>query len=118
MEKAIRKYSSNDKLFAFFTSFSRKPTTTTTSNNLIKSKLTYPNKTTTEAAADSAASDHYFPIGFDGGAHDTSGMSYPVGTADGGTMHSAATDLPRGCPHRSTAMQKVLRSFTSPSLGG
>ena len=83
MEKAIRKYSSNDKLFAFLTSFSRKPTTTTspTSNNL------------TEAAADSAASDHYFPIGFDGGEHDTSGRSYPVGTADGGTMHSAATDV-------------------------
>ena len=48
---------------------------------------------TTEAAADSAASDHYFPIGFDGGDHDTSGRSYPVGTADGGTMYSAASDV-------------------------
>ena len=47
----------------------------------------------TEAAADSAASDHYFPIGFNGGEHNTSGRSYPVGTADGGTMHSAATDV-------------------------
>ena len=94
MEKAIRKYSSNDKLFAFLTSFSRKPTTTTspTSNNMIACKVPYPDKTT-EAAADSAASDHYFPIGFNGGEHDTSGRSYPVGTADGGTMHSAATDV-------------------------
>ena len=48
---------------------------------------------TTEAAADSAASDHYFPIGFNGGEHDTLGRSYPAGTADGGTMHSAATDV-------------------------
>ena len=55
-------------------------------------QVTYPDETT-EAAADSAASDHYFPIGFNGGEHDTSGRSYPVGTADGGTMHSAATGV-------------------------
>ena len=94
MKKAIRKYSNNDKLLAFHTSLSSKPighSNATTSKKENASKTT--NQDEIEAAADSAASDHYFPIGFNGGEHDDTGKSYPVGTADGNTMHSAATDV-------------------------
>ena len=46
---------------------------------------------TIDAAVDSAASNNYFPIDFDGGHHKDIGGD-PVGTAGGVVMRSVATD--------------------------
>lgn len=68
-----------------------------------------------EAAADSAASGHYFPIDFNGGHHDESAPATPVGTANGSNMHSLARDK-FSISHQEQQQQHECKKFLEVTL--